>query len=274
MKSKIGFMQGRLSPVQGKKIQSFPWKNWKKEFQIGNKLNFKILEWTLDFRKLYFNPLMTQEGQKQIKDLCSRYKFRILSLTGDCFMQKPFWKINSAESIRLQMDFLNIIDACNKMGIKFIVLPLVDNGKIDNPKQETILVNFLRKIYPLLQSNRMKILFESNFKPKRYLKFIKKFNHNFFGINYDIGNSASYGFNPKEEIDSYGKYIDNVHIKDRVYNGGTVPLGTGNADFLTVFKKLKQIKYKGNFILQGARSKNNQHVSIIKEYRDFIIKFL
>ena len=120
----------------------------------------------------------------------------------------------------------------------------------------------------------MKILFESNFKPKRYLKFIKKFNRNFFGINYDIGNSASYGFNPKEEIDSYGKYIDNVHIKDRVYNRGTVPLGTGNVDFLTVFKKLKQIKYKGNFILQGARSKNNQHVSIIKEYRDFIIKFL
>ena len=67
MESKIGFMQGRLSPMQGKKIQSFPWKNWKKEFQIGRKLNFKILEWTLDFIKLYSNPLMTKEGQKKIK---------------------------------------------------------------------------------------------------------------------------------------------------------------------------------------------------------------
>ena len=37
---KIGFMQGRLSPMQGKKIQSFPWKNWKNEFQIGYKGNF------------------------------------------------------------------------------------------------------------------------------------------------------------------------------------------------------------------------------------------
>ena len=51
MKYNIGFMQGRLSPIQGKKIQSFPWKNWKKEFQIGRKLNFRILEWTLDFKK-------------------------------------------------------------------------------------------------------------------------------------------------------------------------------------------------------------------------------
>ena len=109
---------------------------------------------------------------------------------------------------------------------------------------------------------------------KKYFKFIKNFNRKFFGINYDTGNSASYGFNPSEEISLYGKYIDNVHIKDRIYKGNTVPLGEGNADFLTIFKKLKQISYKGNFILQGARSKNNQHVPIIKEYRDFVTKFL
>ena len=45
MKYNIGFMQGRLSPMQGKKIQSFPWKNWKNEFEIGKGLNFKIMEW-------------------------------------------------------------------------------------------------------------------------------------------------------------------------------------------------------------------------------------
>ena len=98
MKFKIGFMQGRLSPMQGKKIQSFPWKNWKKEFQIGRKLNFRILEWTLDFKKLYSNPLMTNDGQKEITHLCSKYNFKVLSLTGDCFMQKPFWKANLKES--------------------------------------------------------------------------------------------------------------------------------------------------------------------------------
>ena len=66
---KIGFMQGRLSPMQGKKIQSFPWKNWEKEFQIGNKLDFKILEWVLDYQKLYSNPLMNDIGRRKIKNL-------------------------------------------------------------------------------------------------------------------------------------------------------------------------------------------------------------
>jgi len=274
MNYNIGFMQGRLSPIQGKKIQSFPWKNWKKEFQIGKKLNFKILEWTLDFKKLYSNPLMTEVGQKEIKSLCLKYNFKILSLTGDCFMQKPFWKINLAKRIKLQNDFLNIVNQSGKIGIKFIVLPLVDKGKIESQKQEIILINFLRKIYSVLGRNKIKILFETNFKPKKYIKFIKNFNRKFFGINYDTGNSASYGFNPNEEISLYGKYIDNVHIKDRVFNGKTVSLGEGNADFLSIFKKLKQIKYKGNFILQGARSKNNQHALVVKEYRNFIIKYL
>ena len=178
------------------------------------------------------------------------------------------------KKIKLQNDFLNIINQSGKLGIKFIILPLVDNGKIENQKQEMTLISFLKKINPVLRTNKIKILFETNFKPKKYLKFIKKFNRKFFGINYDIGNSASYGFNPNEEISLYGKYVNNVHIIDRVYKCKTVPLGLGNADFLSVFKKLKQMNYTGNFILQGARSKNNQHARVIKEYRNFIINYL
>ena len=64
----------------------------------------------------------------------------------------------------------------------------------------------------------------------------------YFGINYDTGNSASKGYDPIVELDLYGKYIDNIHLKDRIYKGSTVPLGEGNADFDTIFKKLKKRK--------------------------------
>jgi len=274
MKNKSGFMQGRLSPMQGKKIQSFPWKDWKNEFKIGKKLNFKIIEWTLDFRKLYYNPLMTNSGQKKIFYTCKKNNFKIPSLTGDCFMQSPFWKANLKKKLKLQKDFINIIKACGIVGIKYIILPLVDNGKIKNKKEEMTVINFLNKIQYLLRRNKIKILFETDFAPNKYLKFIKNFDSKFIGINYDTGNSASYGFNPIEEISAYGKYIDNVHIKDRIYKGKTVALGEGNVDFLKVFKKLKKIRYKGNFILQGARSKNNKHIDTIKEYANFVKRFL
>ena len=35
---KLGFMQGRLVPPEQNKIQSFPWKNWDKEFKIANEI--------------------------------------------------------------------------------------------------------------------------------------------------------------------------------------------------------------------------------------------
>ena len=37
-KSRIGFMQGRLSPMVNGKIQAFPYETWKNEFAIA-KLN-------------------------------------------------------------------------------------------------------------------------------------------------------------------------------------------------------------------------------------------
>ena len=273
MKTKIGFMQGRLSPLENGKIQSFPWNNWEKEFEIGKKLKFNILEWTLDYDGLYFNPLMTNIGQKRIKQLIKKYNFNITSLTGDCFMQKPFWKLKKDRK-RLQQDFLNIVARCIKLGIKKVVLPLVDNGRIENKKQELMLVNFLKNIKLFLKKNKVQILFESDFPPKKYINFIKKFDTSFIGINYDTGNSASKGFDPSEEIETYGKYIKNVHIKDRLFRGKTVPLGTGNADFKSIFKNLSKIKYNGNYILQTARSTKNQHDKVLLQYKNYILNFV
>ena len=92
LKSKIGVMQGRLSKPLNNKIQSFPIRTWRKEFSLAKKLSLKYIEWTLDFKNLHSNPLMTSNGIKNIKLLCKKFNVRVDSITGDCFMQKPFWK--------------------------------------------------------------------------------------------------------------------------------------------------------------------------------------
>ena len=157
-------MQGRLSPVTKGKIQEFPWRNWRQEFQLANKLGFSIMEWTLDQEKLYENPLMTSLGQNKIKDLSEEYKVQIPSLTGDCFMQTPFWKCSQIKQrTKLQEDFEAILISSKKVGIKFVVVPLVDNGKIENRYEEDLLVNFLDKLKPILIDLDIRIIFESDF---------------------------------------------------------------------------------------------------------------
>ena len=55
------------------------------------------MEWTLDSERLYENPLMIENGRQEIKKLCQEFDIRIFSLTGDCFMQSPFWKKSGSE---------------------------------------------------------------------------------------------------------------------------------------------------------------------------------
>ena len=90
-------MQGRLSPLVNGKIQEFPWDNWRQEFDLASGLGFSLMEWTLDQDRLYESPLMSEKGRLDIISLSSSYGVKIPSLTGDCFMQSPFWKLSGAE---------------------------------------------------------------------------------------------------------------------------------------------------------------------------------
>ena len=261
-------MQGRLSPVTKGKIQEFPWKNWRQEFQLANKLGFSIMEWTLDQEKLYENPLMIENGRQEIKRLCQEFNIRIFSLTGDCFMQSPFWKKSGSEKNRLQDDFMNVLDACANLGISKIVIPLVDNGRIENTNQSDDLINFLLQKKDSIESRGLQVIFESDFDPNELKLFIDQFDPKTFGINYDIGNSASLGFDVEDEFHAYGHRILNVHVKDRILNGSTVPLGDGDAKFDKVFKNLSDLKYTGYFILQTARATNEEHSKVLSYYKE------
>ena len=67
-------------------------------------------------------------------------------------------------------------------------------------------------------------MFRNRFTSKDFLKLINDLNFPFFKINYDTGNSASMGYDFKEELQTYAQYITNIHIKDRVFKGGSVIL--------------------------------------------------
>ncbi|RTY36015.1 sugar phosphate isomerase/epimerase [Chlorobium phaeovibrioides] len=264
-------MQGRLSPLVDGRIQSFPWSNWREEFVLAEGININMMEWTLDQERLYENPLMTSDGQREIDRLCQLHSLSIPSLTGDCFMQAPFWKASGNDQAALQKDFIAVAEACHRFCIGSIVVPLVDNGRLENQDQENTLVRFLERHAGLFSSHGLTVVFESDFSPEELARFITRLDPALFGINYDIGNSAALGFSPDEEFAAYGHRVMNVHVKDRILGGGTVPLGEGAADFDAVFRQLARIGYEGNFILQTARADDEDHLSPLVEYREMTV---
>lgn len=268
MTHQIGFMQGRLCERVDGKIQAFPWRDWENEFPAAAEIDLHLMEWTLDQERLYENPLVTEDGQEKIRGFCQQYDVSIPSLTGDCFMQAPFWKTNGKARTDLQSDFLAIVRACAAVGIRMMVVPLVDNGRLETAEQENDLVDFLLAQQPFLAEHQLQVIFESDFTPHELARFIARLPFEGFGINYDIGNSAALGFKPADEFAAYGDRVVNVHVKDRVLGGTTVPLKNGSADFDAVFAALAQKKYQGNFILQTARAAEGNHAEVLRSYRE------
>ena len=269
-KLKLGFLQGRLTK-QKKKIQQFPKKNWKSEFKLARSLNLNLIEWTIDHYGFFQNPLMNTKYHKFIKEICRKYRIKINSITADFFMEKPFWRQKNQTHYLKKIE--ELVEKCGSLKIKYIVLPLVDNSSIKNKITENIVVRELLKLQGKLLKNKVICLFESDFAPKKLLNFLKRFNSKSYGLNYDLGNSASLGYNIDEEFNLYGNRIYNIHIKDRIKFGKTVRLGKGNANFSKLFKNLKKMKYKKNIILQTARSKQNQHMKEININLNFLKKF-
>jgi hexulose-6-phosphate isomerase len=155
-----------------------------------------------------------------------------------------------------------------------MVLPLVDNGSLSSRAEEDQLIAVLDSHAEMLHELEVKIVFESDFAPVELARFIDRLDPALFGVNYDIGNSAGLGMRPADEIAAYGQRIVNVHIKDRVLGGTTVPLGTGSADFETVFSALAKAGYSGNYILQTARALDGDHAGALCRYRDMAINWI
>ena len=265
MLAKVGVMQGRLSPMINNRIQQFPWESWPNEFVLASKIDIKIIEWTIDTIEFYKNPLINQRNQ--INLIMDQNNISIPSVTCDYFMENPPWKTDLK---LVKKGISSILQGMRNIKSKILVIPLVDNSSLPDLASTKIVEDFFTDLIPEISQNKLQIAFESDLNPKKLSEFICKFDKNYFGINYDIGNSSSFGFNPKEEFNAYGSRIINVHVKDRKLNGATVPLGEGDADFLGIFRLLQKENYEGNLILQTARSKEGKDTEVLVRYKNLV----
>ncbi len=272
--TRIGFMQGRLSPPVDGKIQAFPWHHWGAEFPAAEQLELGLIEWTLDHDRLAQNPIMTPAGRAEICALASRHGLKICALTGDLFMQAPFWKAQGSAREQLLADLDAVLAACADLAIEVIVVPLVDNGSLNNDRQSAVLIDALLPRADAIRAWGLKIAFESDFAPDRLAGFIARLPADAFAINYDIGNSAALGYDCGTEIGVYAPRIAHVHVKDRVRGGTTVPLGAGAAEIGRAIRLIEQSGYRGNYVLQTARAADGDHAGALARYRDLTAGYI
>ncbi len=263
-------MQGRLSKMYKNKIQSFPNQSWKDEFRIASKYGFEIIEWIFD--ETQPNPLLGNDGIIEIKRLMEKNNISINAICADYFMTKKLFNESQLELEKNIETIKKLILQANKLEISIIEIPLVDSSSLKTNENKKEIVNNFKKILPFAEKNNVTIVFETDLNPYDFKEFLIEFNHPYVMANYDSGNSTSLGYNSGEEITKLNKWIKNVHVKDRKFQGTTVPFGTGDTDFDLFFSSLSKINYSGDLIIQGARFENKEITpeATCKIYQEFV----
>lgn len=274
-KPKIGIMQGRLSEQYSNQIQLFPKNSWQSEFEKAKKCGFEMIEWIFDTSCP--NPILTNEGRIEIKELSKNNDISINSICADYFMVKKLFS-ETRENIEKNIEkLMELIDCSVNLNILSIEIPFVDSSSIKTDQNKIDLIKNLEKITEYIEKNNIFINLETDLNPIAFKTLIEQINHPNIKINYDSGNSASLQFNVKEELTILDKWIQNVHVKDRKINDGTVPLGTGDTNFDEFFSILAKIQYSGDLIIQGARQSESKfkptdtcqiYYKFVKQYVD------
>ena len=108
-------MSGRLSPQIDKQIQAFPVNSWRDEFKQAKECGFDAIEWIFD---LYPNPILQNDGLKEMDSLSKKHDVVIAAVCADYFMQKLLFNITKSNLDQNLATLRQLIQQCSKLGIR------------------------------------------------------------------------------------------------------------------------------------------------------------
>jgi L-ribulose-5-phosphate 3-epimerase UlaE len=272
MKNKIGVMEGRLLPKYQGRYQAHPIGYWQNEFSVAKNLGLDCIEFILDYNDVEQNPLLKDSGIDELQAIIDKTGVAVYTVCADYFMEAPLHSVDSAVADQSQKVMLKLLENSAKLGITDVIIPCIDQSSLETKEAVDRFIEQITKIIPKIEKQNINLSLETDLPPKSFIQLLDRLNSKNITVNYDIGNSAALGFDSDEELEVYGDRITDIHIKDRVSNGGPVTLGEGNADFTKFFNKLKEFDYQGPFIMQVYR--DNEGVEIFKKQLSWIKKYL
>ena len=92
-----GIMQGRLSPPEDGRFQSFPRNSWREEFPRAREAGLDYIEWIHDEYGRTANPMFSESGLRELDTLKRQYGIATPALCGDWFMDWPLIRCTMEE---------------------------------------------------------------------------------------------------------------------------------------------------------------------------------
>src|SRR5258708_3919338 len=104
-----GIMQGRLSPPEDGRFQSFPRKFWREEISRAHQAGLDYIEWIHDEYGRSANPIFSETGLSELDALKREYGVATPALCGDWFMDFPLIRCTAEERAQREQHLCELI---------------------------------------------------------------------------------------------------------------------------------------------------------------------
>src|SRR5687768_985176 len=168
----IGIMQGRLVPPTNDQIQCFPKDRWDEEFELARKADLNCIEWIYDLHSADMNPISTDAGVNKMKFLSAKYDVQVLSLCADYFMDQPLIRVDDHD-LRERLSHLEwLLARCRLMGINRVILPFVDNSRINTDDEAEEVCKSLKQVLEAAEKMSIEIHLETSLPPDQFANLL------------------------------------------------------------------------------------------------------
>ena len=265
-------MEGRLLPKYEGRYQAHPVGYWQDEFGDAKELGLDCIEFILDYNDAEQNPLLKEGGIDELQAIIDKSGVAVYTVCADYFMEAPLHSSDNSVADQSQKVMLQLLENGAKLGITDVVVPCVDQSTLDGQDAANRFVERMKPMVIAAEKHGINLSLETDLAPQPFVDLLDRFDSDRVAVNYDIGNSAALGYDPVEELAAYGHRITDIHIKDRLRNGGPGVLGEGDADFDRFFQALEGYDYKGPFVMQAYR--DDEGVVVFRKQLKWIKPFL
>ena len=200
------------------------------------------------------NPLLTDANR--VKDLLGEHSLVVPVVCADIFMVHPL----RATSGDLWDLGARILERSAELGVSYLAIPCVDSASLRVPENLENIRRTVPELVKVASSHGVTISLETDLGPKELNSLVGDYFDHRVKVTYDIGNSASLGYDWREELSVLAPLFSGVHIKDRILGGGSVPLGTGDADVVGVLTALLATGFNGPVTMQAFRDREGLNV--------------
>jgi sugar phosphate isomerase/epimerase len=247
--TRFGMVQGRLTQSPPGCLQWFPQESWQQEFDTAKDIGVDYIELIAEVQNNTENPIWTDDGIKEIKQLVKDNNLTLHALCNDYIVEHSFL----GEDVVQQN--IDLLEQGKKLGVEKYIMPFFESSELTTENMQEY-IEPLKRIAKVAVDAGIVVCLETILTGSELLKLLGLIDMPNVKAVYDTGNRVAFGHDLAGDIRLLGDSIAHVHIKDKNSDNANVLLGTGLVNFESVFCALNDIDYSGPYTFETTRGSN------------------